>query len=135
MPIVENCYRAWNQNWRAQYGLGDFLTQDINYRKAGAMIGTLAPAALTFGYFSLATKDAPYGAAVAGITTVGLAIAAPVQAIAITMTGGLIGYWIGKDIDYKLGDRTMRHPWPMFPTEDPEKKHIKDGVITLFPKE
>ncbi len=77
-----------------RYGLGDFLTQEVNFRKAGAFAGFLAPAMINYaidGDSSIYTNLMTY------VGTFGI----------IPSSTGFLGYGLGLYID-KLTENEPR---------------------------
>jgi len=82
-----------------RYGLGDFLTQKINFAKAGAMAGFLVPGA--FMYF-VGTDGEHMVPKLMDTSLIYLSIGIPV----ITTYAGLI---VGRSIDTFLENRPKKH--------------------------
>jgi len=89
---------------RFNYGLGDLVTEDVNFRKAGAVVGTLTPLALVY-----AANTMEHSPSEAVIWTGAMAIAGgPISYIASIIGGGL-GYLTGDKIDSLLGDKSREN--------------------------
>ena len=88
-------------------GLGDLLTTDINFRKAGATAGALVPLAFLYKFGSYIGVD--------GSNTIAKMIIAPILygstfpiSIPTSVVLGVLGYDAGKKIDRLIGDKSLR---------------------------
>jgi len=88
---------------KLNYGFGDLLTENVNFRKAGAVVGAAAPLATWSG--ANICQEGPSGVVHA---TIPAAILMPFT-VTSTILGGVAGYAAGDKIDRFLGDDSLRY--------------------------
>lgn len=88
---------------RLNYGLGDLLTEEINFRSAGAVVGGLAPLA---SMYALTVREGPVRSVVK--ISGAIAIGGPVS-LATCLASGAVGYSTGNRLDFLLGDNSPRY--------------------------
>lgn len=83
-----------------EYGLGNFLTQDVTFGKVGAITGALVPSAVVYGIGSVVSPNEPVKNLVVAVC-INFAYILPIFT-------GVYGYCIGKEIDDKLSNKNIQ---------------------------
>lgn len=106
-----NVVRTWGNKTKHlhsyNWDIGDFLTSNVNFRKVGAITGTIVPP-VVHAYWQ--SYNMASGAIIPAIIMTPLHFALNFWPLGFLegAVGGTVGYVVGEKIDWMLGDRSQR---------------------------